>query len=385
MKAPFATFTPLKSPVFASVNAKIHERASSRITWDTDMTPYERMMAILGGRKKEVDRLPAMNSVCTSTLEAMKAFDAFWPDAHRDSEKMARLAAGLHKLADLDNATLPFELTLEAEIFGAPLEFSEGQVKWPTIKRFIAKEVSDLKFPKDMSTAGRVPVVVNAIKSLKKEFEGKIPIIAYINCPFTSLGSYLVESIEFLKSLRTAPEKIHEFYKTTYPYYAEIANAFKEAGADVITYREEATSLDNISPIHFDQFVKPYLTKMISLTKPPRILHICGQCARPGGEVEIIGKMVECGAEAITVDERTPMKLAREIADRVKPGYPIGGNINPYTVIHQGSVEGIREAVKKVIDDGTDMVAPGCDFWLETSTEKVRAFVEAVAEYGTQL
>ena len=349
------------------------------------MTPYERIIAILSGRKKEIDRLPAMNSVCTSTLECMKTFDAYWPHAHREPEKIAKLAAGLHRLAGLDNATLPFELTLEAEVFGAQLEFFEEQVKWPTIKKFIAKEISDLKIPKDISAAGRIPVVTRAIKLLRKELDGKVPIIAYINCPFTSISSYLVESIEFLKSLRTNPEKVHEFYRETYPHFAEIANAFKEAGADVITYREEATSLDNISPIHFGQFVKPYLTKMISLTKPPRILHICGQCARPGGEVEIIGKMIDCGAEAITVDERTPMKLAREIVDRIKPGYPLGGNINPYTIIHQGSIDGIRDAVRRVIDEGTDMVAPGCDFWLETSTEKVKAFVQAVTEFGTPL
>jgi len=347
------------------------------------MTPYERIMNILNGKKNEVDRLPAMNSVCTSTLETMKTYDAYWPDAHRNPEKMARLAAGLHKLAGLDNATLPFELTLEAEVLGAPLEFFENQVKWPTIKKFTAAKVSDLKFPSDVSSAGRVPVVTQAIKLLRKEYEGKIPIIAYINCPFTSISSYLVESTEFLKSIRSNPDKIHEFYRETYPYFAQIANAFKEAGADIITYREEATSLDNISPVHFDQFVKPYLTKMINLTKPPRILHICGQCARPPGEVEIIGKMIECGAEAITIDERTPMKLAREIADRVKPGYPIGGNINPYTIIHQGSTQGIRDAVKRVINEGTDMVSPGCDFWLETSTENVKAFVQAVTEFGT--
>jgi len=86
-------------------------------------------MAILSGRKGEIDRLPAMNSVCTYTVYAMKAFDAYWPDAHRDPEKMARLAAGLHKLAGLDNVTLPFELTFEAEIFGAPLQFFRGKDK----------------------------------------------------------------------------------------------------------------------------------------------------------------------------------------------------------------------------------------------------------------
>jgi len=249
------------------------------------------------------------------------------------------------------------------------------------VKRFVAHVVSDLQFPKDVSTAGRVPVVTKAIKTLKKEFEGRVPIIAYINCPFTSISSYLVEPTEFLKSMRSYPEKIHEFYKETYLYYAEIANAFKEAGADIITYREEGASLDNISPKHFDEFIKPYLTKMISLTKPPRILHICGQCV--SGEIEIITKMIECRAEAITIDERTSMKLTRENVDRVKPGYPIGGNINPFAVIHEGSIERIRAAIKRVIDEGTDMVAPGCDFWLETPIEKVKAFVQATAEFGT--
>ncbi len=28
------------------------------------------------------------------------------------------------------------------------------------------------------------------------------------------------------------------------------------------------------------------------------------------------------------------------------------------------------------------MLAPGCDFWLKTPTEHVKAFVEAVKEFG---
>ena len=348
-----------------------------------EMTSHERLLAILSGRKGEIDRIPAMNSVGTYTWDAMKTYDAFWPDANRDPVKMAKLASGLHRLAGLDNVTLPFELTLEAEVFGAPLEFFEGKVKWPTVKGFIAREASDLKLPEDVSKAGRIPVVVEAIKILKSEFEGKVPIIAYINCPFTSVSSYLVEPIEFLKSMRRTPEKMREFYEVTHPYYVEMANLFSEAGADVITYREEGTSLDNISPKHFDDFVKPNLTKMISLTKAPTILHVCGQCVSSDGKTEILRKMVGCGAGAITVDERTPIKLARQIVDEVKSGYPIGGNIGPFTVINDGPIERIRATVKRVIDEGVDMVAPGCDFWLETPTEHIKAFVNATKEYGT--
>ncbi len=118
------------------------------------MNSYDRLMAVLRGKKREVDRLPAMNSVGTYTLDSMEALDAHWPDAHRNPEKMARLATGLSVLAGLDNITVPFDLTLEAEAFGAPVDFFEGQVKWPTVTGFIADDASDLRIPEDLLSAG---------------------------------------------------------------------------------------------------------------------------------------------------------------------------------------------------------------------------------------
>jgi len=340
----------------------------------------ERLIAVLSGRKEEVDRLPVINSVGTYTMDAMKTFDAYWPAAHKDPRKMANLAMGLNRLAGLDNVTVPFELTLEAEVFGAPMEFFEDKIRWPSVKGFIAKKVSDLKFPDDVTKAGRVPVVCNAIRILKKELDGKVPIIAYINCPFTSIGSYLVDPVEFHKYLKSDPARVHEFFKETLPYYVNVASAFKEAGADIITFRDEGVSLDNISPKHFDEFVKPYLAKLISLVMPPRILHICGTLI--SGKLEIIRRMMECGAEAITMDEKTPMNEARALVDEYRPGFPIGGNISAL-MIHKGPVEAIRDSVRRAIEEGTDMVAPGCDFWIETPIQHIKALVNATIEYGT--
>ncbi len=344
------------------------------------MNAYDRLTNVLNGKKRTIDRLPAMNSVGTYTLESMNAFDAQWPDAHKDPKKMARLAAGLSNLAGLDNITVPFDLTLEAEAFGAPVEYFKDQVKWPTVKRFIARDASDLQIPNDVLSAGRIPQVLEALRILREEYGGEVPVIAYINAPFTSIGSYLVEPSEFLKMIRRTPEKITEFCDEMYPYYAEIANAYAEAGADVITFREEGASLDSISPRHFDELIKPYLKKMIGLVKAPQIIHNCGQCV--SGDLELISKLMECGAEAITIGETTSMRAAWEIADKLKPGYPIGGNISAYDVIHGGPIERIREQVRQVIEDGADMVAPGCDFWIETPTKNVRAFVDAVEEFG---
>jgi hypothetical protein len=36
---------------------------------------------------------------------------------------------------------------------------------------------------KEVSTTGRVPTIIGAIKILKKEFEGKVPVNVYITPP----------------------------------------------------------------------------------------------------------------------------------------------------------------------------------------------------------
>ena len=340
-------------------------------------------MTILKGKKNEIDRLPAFNSVGTYTVDGMRAFQAYWPEAHKDPNKMAKLGSALHKLAGLESVVVPFDLTVEAEVLGAPINFFEDQIRWPTAKRFIAEKTSDLRLPEkvdDVRDEGRVPIICEAIRIMKKEFDGRVPIIAYICSPFESVSSYLVDSVEFLKRCKREPETIHEFMTLTKPYYSEIARAFKEAGADIITFREESVSLNNIHPKYFEELVEPYLKDLISDISPPRILHACGQLL--GSGFDVITKLVQCGAEALTIDENTPIDRTRAVVDQVKPGYPIGGNISAYQTIYRGPKEKIREGVKRAINEGSDMPMPGCDFWLETPTENVKTHVDAVKEFG---
>ncbi len=341
------------------------------------MMPYDRFMAVLSGKKDDVDRIPCINSVSVATIEFMKASDAYWPAAHRDAMKMAKLGSAAHRSCGLDNVSVPFCMTIEAEALGAPIVFHEETIKWPSIREFKVKNTSDFKIPDDVSKTGRVPVVIEAIRLLKKEFESKVPVNVYMVPPFTSISSYLVDSITFLKWLRTMPEKVHEFCKETINVYVEIANLYRDAGADVITFHEMGASTDNISPTHFDEFVKPYLKEIIQRAKLPTILNICGSA------LPIAQKMVECGASAIAVDERTPINQARDVVDKIKPKYPIIGNVPAYGVIHTGPAEKIGEFVRKDIEEGVDAVAPGCDFWLETPTEHIKAFVDAARAFGS--
>jgi [methyl-Co(III) methanol-specific corrinoid protein]:coenzyme M methyltransferase len=337
---------------------------------------YDRFMAVLNGRPGDISRTPCINTTSVATIEFMETYDAYWPAAHHNPEKMARLGSAANRLCDLDNVSVPFCMTVEAEVFGSVIDFHEGSVRWPSIREYQIADPSDLEIPEDVSEAGRIPVVIEAIRLLKEEFEGVVPVNAYMAPPFTSISSYLVDSITFLKWLRRAPEIVHEFCSTIIDTYVKIANLYGEAGADVITLHEMGASTDIISPTHFNEFVKPYLSEIAKRVKTPIVLNICGST------MAILESMIECGAKAIAVDERTPIHSARSLVNSKKSGYPIIGNIPAYQVIHAGPADSIVGSVKRAIEEGVDMVAPGCDFWLETPINNIGVFVDAVNKHS---
>lgn len=344
------------------------------------MNSYERVMLVLEGRWLQVDRAPCLNPTITTTLEFMEAAGAWWPEAHRNPELMARLALTGSRLAGLDSLTIPFDFMVEAEVLGAPIDFMEepasrGTMVWPTVKAFTVKEPSNVKPPQNVEEAGRIPVITKAIKLLKSEFEGVKPVNVVINAPFTCVGYYLANPAEFMRMLITNPEKVSEILETSAETFIRIAQAYEEAGADMITLHDMGASSAVISPQHFKTFAAPHLKSLIKTVKCKSILSICGP------NLEIVENMVKTGADAIALDERTSLKEARKLVDKIRRGYPIAGNLSP-RLLASGSVDEVSDAVRRTLVEGVDLVAPGCDLLLQTPTRNLKAMVEAVEKYG---
>ncbi|KYH39176.1 MAG: MtaA/CmuA family methyltransferase [Candidatus Hecatellales archaeon B24] len=344
------------------------------------LNSYERVMLALEGKSFQADRAPYVNPTITATLEFMEATGARWPEAHRNPELMAELASAGPRLAGLDMLTVPFDFMVEAEVLGAPIDFMEepasrGVMVWPMVKTFTVKEPSDVKPPRNVGEAGRIPVITRAIRLLKSKFEGLTPVNVVMNAPFTCVGYYLVNPAEFMKALITDPEKIGEILEASVEAFIGIAQAYEEAGADVITFHDMGASTAVIAPQHFKAFAAPHLKSLAKAVKCKTILSICGP------NLKIIREMVEVGADAIALDERTSILEARKLADETKRGYPIAGNISP-RLLAAGSLEEISNAVRKAISEGVDLVAPGCDLLLQTPTRNLKAAGEAVEKYG---
>ena len=64
------------------------------------MNLKENVLAVLSG--EEVNVTPVISVTQIGIVEAMEKTDAFWPEAHKDAEKMATLGSSLYELAGLE-------------------------------------------------------------------------------------------------------------------------------------------------------------------------------------------------------------------------------------------------------------------------------------------
>jgi [methyl-Co(III) methanol-specific corrinoid protein]:coenzyme M methyltransferase len=354
------------------------------------MNSYERMKLILEGKKGEVDRIPcACPGIGTYTEELMNEFDAMWPESHREPEKMATLGAAAHEKYGLESVVVPFDAVVEAEILGMAVDFREKQLKkgkilWPGVLRpgftkdgIEIKEPSDIVIPDDIANAGRVPAVTKALGILHEKYYGEVPICTYIMGPFTTMIGYVLDTIKFMMMVRTDPEKVKAFYRAVIDLPIELAKIYKEAGADIVAFREDGVCCDNVSPKDFLELFKGPITEVFEKS-PINVLTMSGTAG------PIMKDCAEVKAKMIVIDEKTDAVKAREDIDAAGTGVALAGNLPTMTLLKKKKNEDkIDEWVKKIIEEAhIDVVAPGCDFFVKTPGANIEAMIKATAKYG---
>ena len=95
------------------------------------MTSRERVLAAL--RREPVDRTPLVNPTSIATVELMDLVDAPFPDANREPELMARLAATGHTELGFDSIMPVFSIIQESSALGCKIQW-EQKDNWPTVK-----------------------------------------------------------------------------------------------------------------------------------------------------------------------------------------------------------------------------------------------------------
>ena len=340
----------------------------------TELNSRERVLSFF--RKEDVDSLPVFSGMGNVTVHGLEKYGWKFADIHVDAHKMATMAASTFQIFDFECAVVPFDMGVETEALGAGVNFysTHTDVVYPTISRKVAEKVEDLdiRVPSDLAKAGRIPLVTEAIRILKKEVDDQAAIGAWVLGPYTLAGQ-IVDIGDLAKMAFKKTDMVHEVLDTLAGMLIEISKIYRKAGADYITIREMGAGPDILSPRMFKILIRPHLEKILAAIESPKILHICGSTD------SIIDQMALCRADALSVDQKNNVaesrkKLGNEIL--------LLGNFDPYGILVQMDSSEVEQVIKKCIDDGVDAVWPGCDLWPEVKKENLKALMAAAQKYG---
>ncbi|HEY5648511.1 MAG TPA: uroporphyrinogen decarboxylase [Nitrospiria bacterium] len=278
---------------------------------------------------------------------------------------------------DLDAAIIFADILLPLEPMGVQLEFAKGE--GPVIHNPI-RNAAGVKALQSFVPEEKTPFVLEAIKSVRKELDGKVPLIGFCGAPFT-LASYIIEGGSSKNYILTKqmmlgePELWNDLMTRLAETMREYLRAQIHAGAQAVQLFD--SWVGNLSREDYRDYVQPYSRIILDGLKDEGVplIHFG---TGTGGFLDL---MRDAGGTVIGVDWRTPLSEARL---RVGDGVALQGNLDPVTLF--GPLAQIEKRVKSILDEVGGR--PGHIFNLghgilpETPIESVQAAIRAVHAYS---
>jgi [methyl-Co(III) methanol-specific corrinoid protein]:coenzyme M methyltransferase len=335
----------------------------------TPMTSRQRVLAAL--RREPVDRTPICNPTSVATVELMDLVDAPFPNANREPETMARLAATGYTELGFDTIMPVFSIIQESSALGCKIQW-EQKDNWPTVKMRepIWQTEADMNISSDFLKHPDAQCVLEAIKILKKQYGDEVAIIGKTMGPWSlayhcfGVETFLLMSLDDPDMTKRILDKLKEV--TVLFGVAQI-----EAGADALTLPDHATG-DLVSGEYYARYLKDLHIEFVERIPIPLILHICGRT------VDRMDYIAQTGMAAFHYDSKNN---PQESMDIVNNRISLVGNINnPETLFSKGP-ESVRKEVYKNLDAGVHLVGPECAIPLQTSIENLKEIPKAVADW----
>jgi [methyl-Co(III) methanol-specific corrinoid protein]:coenzyme M methyltransferase len=329
------------------------------------MTPRERVLAAL--RRQRLAPVPVGALTPSATRAQMDAIGIYWPNAHLDAPQMAALAGAARTLLGFEIVRVPFDQTLEAELFGADVslgdESSVGSVRSHPFRL-------DQPLPPipDFSS-GRAGVVAEAIGILKRQTGDGAAVIGGLVGPFTLVCQLAGLSEAVMTALRK-PSAVRPWLDLAVEAGLAYARRLVAAGADAICVEDMSASLDLTSPGIYRSLILPAHQRLIAAIPAPVILHVCGSNTR------ILELLCETGADALSLESKTDLASAVSLR-----ACAIAGGVDPVQTLLNGTPEDVRRACIQDLAAGVHILAPGCGLAPDTPTANLQEMVRAAREY----
>jgi len=338
----------------------------------TALTGKQRVQKMF--KKEPVDTMPCFSGQGAVVIQAIEKMGTQFAKIHTDAKLMAQSAIESARICGMDAVVIPYDMASVAEAMGRGVSLYENAegVIYPTVPNKW-KDLDEIDIPENYMSQGRLPMIDEAFKIIKAEAPD-LAVGAWVLGPLTMAGQ-IMELDVLLKGLKKKKDQTEAFLAKVTQITIDLVKHYQELDVDFISVRDMGTGTDLLSPRMWKTLVGPNLTKVFdAITCVPSVNHICGSTDM------IIEMMHECGADAISVDQKNTVATTRE---KLGNDVLIFGNFDPYATLCQMEDQAEVEAViKKCIDDGQDSIWPGCDIWPDVKEENMKTYVKTVREYG---
>ncbi len=283
------------------------------------------------------------------------------------------------KTFNLDAAIIFADILPLLEGMGLELEFVKGD--GPVIHNPL-RSAADIKALDVRPAEETLAFTLQAIKQVKNELAGNIPLIGFSGAPFT-LASYAIEgkgsrNYIIAKSLMYQQPKVwHTLLEKLAAVVGHYLRAQAAAGAQVLQLFDSWVGV--LSPADYQEYVLPYSKRAIEIAKRDYNIPLIHFGTGVSGMLPVIK---EAGGDVIGLDWRIDLARAwTQLGEDVA----IQGNLDPLLLF--APIPEIKKQTARILDSVKSK--PGHIFNLghgilqHTPVEHVAALIDFVHEYTT--
>lgn len=330
------------------------------------MNSRELVLAHLAG--KPVERLPLMP---ITMMFACDQIGARYLDYCTDYRVLVEGQLRTAETFGFDYVNTMSDPAREAADCGATVEYFEQQpVAIIEEQAFLADKatLARLKMP-DPLGGGRMHNGIKAL-ALFKEKVGREKIIeGWVEGPIAEAADLRGINTVMLDFFDDAAF-VRDLFEFVVAMELNFAREQVKAGADLIGIGDAAASL--VGPKVYQEFVWPFekkLVKGIQALGAGVRLHICGNTRK------LLKEMGQLGCEIVDLDSLAPLSEARQ---QMGPKQVLLGNLNPVTVLRNGTRQDVTTAVTECHRQAGPrfVVGAGCEVPRDTPPENLRALCD---------
>ena len=274
-----------------------------------------------------------------------------------------------------DGVTAIMDLTVEAEAFGATVDFSENEI--PNVMGRLVyddKTIQALKVPS--LDAGRIPQYLKANQLTVEKINSK-PVFGGCAGPF-SLAGRLFGLSEMMMALYMSPDIIVNLLEKCTAFIADYCTEMKKIGLNGVIMAEPAAGL--ISNADCITYSSNYVKQIVEKLQDDNFMIVLHNCGNSG---HCTDAMVKSGAAALHFGNKANMV---EVMKQVPKNLLVMGNVDPVNSFKYHTEQQMYDTVMNLLNDTAEcenyILSTGCDVPPHVSYSNIEAFYQAVKTFN---